>query len=69
MNKDISEYILGFLDGFAFEWFDTLDKGNQPFRWQEFEAAFRGKFIPREHIQTAMDKYLVVYFNNRVRSN
>ena len=60
MNKDISEYVLGFLDGFAFEWFDTLDKGNQPFRWQEFEAVLRGKFIPREHIQMAMDKYLVI---------
>jgi hypothetical protein len=28
-------------------WFETLDKGRVDFRWVEFEAAFRDKFIPR----------------------
>lgn len=28
--------------------------------WVEFEAAFREKFIPREYIQQAMDKYLAI---------
>ena len=60
MDKDILEYILGFLDGFAFEWFDTLDKGETPFLWKDFESAFRGKFIPKEHIQMAINKYMAI---------
>src|SRR5204862_7692860 len=60
MDKDISEYILGFLDGFAFEWFDNLDKGDTPFLWKDFESAFRGKFIPKEHIQMAINKYMAI---------
>jgi hypothetical protein len=60
MKEDISEYVLGFLDGFAFEWFDTLDKGDNPFRWEEFESAICSKFIPREHIQMAIDKYMAI---------
>jgi hypothetical protein len=35
-DKDIIEYLLGFLDGFAYGWFD---KGKFDFRWAEFEAA------------------------------
>src|SRR5438046_6005188 len=60
MDKDISEYVLGSLDGFVFEWFDMLDKGKEPFVWEKFESAFRGKFIPKEHIQMAINKYLAI---------
>jgi len=60
MDKDISEYVLGSLDGFAFEWFDMWDKGKEPFVWEKFESAFRGKFIPKEHIQMAINKYLAI---------
>src|SRR5439155_24273768 len=60
MDKDISEYLLGFLDGFAFQWFDTLDKGDTPFLWKNFESAFHGKFIPKEHIQMAINKYMAI---------
>src|SRR5205809_810154 len=60
MDKDISEYILGSLDGFTFEWFDTLDKGETPFLWKDFESAFHGKFIPKEHIQMAINKYMAI---------
>jgi hypothetical protein len=60
MDKDITEYVLGFLDGFAYCWFETLDKGEFEFRWVEFEAVFRDKFIPREYIQQALDKYLAI---------
>jgi hypothetical protein len=35
-DKDITEYVLGFLDGFAYRWFETLDKGRDDFRWVEF---------------------------------
>jgi hypothetical protein len=38
-DKDIIEYVLGFLDGFVYRWFETLDKGKFDFRWAEFEAA------------------------------
>ena len=37
-----------------------MDKGRDNFRWIEFEAAFRDKFIPREYIQQTLDKYLVI---------
>ena len=60
MNKDISEYILGFLDGFAFEWFDILDKSEESFLWKDFESAFHRKFIPKEHIQMAINKYMAI---------
>ena len=59
------EYVLGFLDGFAYRWFEALDKGDTPFRWKEFEATFRSKFIPREHIQLSMKKYLAIKQNGR----
>ena len=60
MKKDISEYVLEFLDGFAFEWFDTLDKGEEPFLWKDFESAFREKFIPKEYIQMTISKYMII---------
>ena len=28
MGKDIAEYVLGFLDGFAYRWFEALEKGD-----------------------------------------
>ena len=65
MDADITEYVLGFLKGFAYRWFEALDKGNQAFRWQEFESAFRTKFIPREHVQMALTKYLAIKQNGR----
>jgi hypothetical protein len=40
MDKDIVEYVLGFLDGFAYRWFEAMDKGDTHFRWKEFETAF-----------------------------
>ncbi|TMI83036.1 MAG: hypothetical protein E6H10_08600 [Bacteroidetes bacterium] len=66
MDDDIVEYVLGFLDGFAYRWFEVLDKGNTPFRWKEFEATFRSKFIPREHIQRRM---VVLYQNSLSRES
>ena len=65
MDDDIVEYVLGFLDGFAYRWFEALDKGEIPFRWKEFEAAFRTKFIPREHVQLSMKRYLAIKQNGR----
>ena len=65
MDEDITEYILGSLEGFAFDWFETLDKGNTPFRWQEFETAFRKKFIPRDHVQISLRKYGAIKQNGR----
>src|SRR5215510_9436233 len=49
----------------AYRWFEALDKGDKPFRWEEFEAIFRRKFIPREHIQLSMKKYLAIKQNRR----
>src|SRR5436190_11399458 len=60
MEDNIVEYVLGFLEGFAFHWFDALDKGETPFHWKEFETAFRTKFIPCEHIQLSMKRYLAI---------
>ena len=50
MKEDISEYLLRFLDGFAFEWFDILDKDEESFLWKNFKAIFQGKFISTEYI-------------------
>jgi hypothetical protein len=30
-DKDIIEYVLGFLDGLTYRWFETLDKGKFDF--------------------------------------
>ena len=57
MDGDIAEYVLAFLDGFAYTWFDNLDKGSTPYLWKDFEAAMRKKFIPFSHIQKAITKY------------
>ena len=65
MEDDISEYVTFFLDGFAYKWFETLDKGDKPFLWKDFEEVFRKKFIPREHIQQALNKYLAVKQDGR----
>jgi Retrotransposon gag protein len=58
MESDISEYVLGYLDGFAYKWFEALNKGTEPFLWKHFEEKFRGKFIPREHVQLSMNSYI-----------
>src|SRR5437667_6140659 len=60
LKKDITEYVLGFLDGFAYKWLETLDKGDKSFTWRKFERKFREKFIPPEHFQIAIDKYLAI---------
>ena len=60
LDKDISEYLFSFLDGYAYRWFETLNKGEEPFSWERFESAFRKKFIPREYIQKAVKKYLEI---------
>jgi hypothetical protein len=60
IGRDITRYVLGFLDGFEYRWFETLDKGRDDFSWIEFEAAFRDKFIPREYIQQTLDKYFAI---------
>jgi hypothetical protein len=31
MEGDIAEYAATFFDGFAYTWFDNLDKGDEPF--------------------------------------
>ena len=63
MEDDIVEYVFGFLDGFAYRWFETLDKGDEPFHWKDFEAAFRTKFIPGEHVQFSLKRYLAIKQN------
>jgi hypothetical protein len=65
MTADISEYVLGFLDGFAFEWLDNLDKGRDDYRWTDFEKDFRAKFVPLEHQQEALRKYTKIRQGNR----
>ena len=65
MDDDISEYVLGFLDGFAFEWFELLDKGRETFKWNDFETAFRQKFIPKGHRQAAINKYITIKQGDR----
>ena len=65
MEKDIVEYVLGSLDGFAYRWFEALDKGENHFRWKEFETAFRTKFIPHDHVQLSIKKYLAIKQNGR----
>lgn len=57
LDGDIAEYAGAFLDGFAYTWFENLDKGNVPFLWKNFEAVMRKKFIPFAHIQRAITKY------------
>ena len=64
IEYDISEYVAFFLDGFAYK-FDNLDKGNKPYLLRDFEEVFRRKFIPREHIQQALNKYLAVKQDGR----
>src|SRR4030095_11756460 len=59
------EYVLGSLDGFAYDWFEALNKGDTPFRWKEFEAAFRAKFVPRDHVQISLRKYTTIKQNGR----
>ena len=65
MRKDISEYIPSFLDGFAYRWFAALDKGTESYKWRHFEKAFRKKFIPREHIQQSLNRYLAIKQDGR----
>ena len=60
LKKDITEYVLGFLDGFAYKWLESLEKGDKSFTWKRFERKFREKFIPPEHFQIAIDKYLAI---------
>src|SRR5216117_835424 len=60
LKKDITEYVLGFLDGFAYKWLETLDKGDKSFTWRRFERKFHEKFIPPKHFQIAIDKYLAI---------
>src|SRR5438552_2477106 len=60
LKKDITEYVLGFLDGFAYKWLETLDKGDKSFNCRRFEGKFCEKFIPPEHVQIAIDKYLAI---------
>src|SRR5437762_3140016 len=60
LKKDVTEYVLGFLDGFAYKWLESLDKGDKSFTWRKFERKFREKFIPPEHFQIAIDKYLAI---------
>ena len=64
MEDDIAEYATAFLDGFAYTWFDNLDKGNTPYLWKNFEAAMRKKFIPFSHIQKAITKYMAIKQTN-----
>ena len=49
LKKDISEYVLGFLDSFAYKWLESLEKGDKSFTLRRFERKFREKF-----------KYLVI---------
>jgi hypothetical protein len=32
MDADIVKYVLGFLSGFAYDWFEAMDKGDTPFK-------------------------------------
>jgi hypothetical protein len=67
MDGDIAEYAAAFLDGFAYRWFEALDKGrwNEKFGWSQFESAIRTKFIPRNYIQQAMKRYHAIKQNGR----
>src|SRR5436305_1385799 len=60
LKKDITEYVLRFLDGFAYKWLESLDKRDKSFTWRKFERKFHEKFIPPEHFQIAIDKYLAI---------
>jgi hypothetical protein len=60
VDKDITEYVLGFLNRFAYHWFETLHIGKDDFHWIEFEVVFHDKFIPHEYIRQAMGKYLAI---------
>ena len=67
MEDDISEYAAAFLDGFAYNWFENLNKGrrSEKFRWEHFESAVRTKFIPRNYIQQAIKRYHALKQNGR----
>ena len=67
MEDDISEYAAAFLDGFAYNWFESLNKGkrSEKFRWEHFESAIRKKFIPRNYIQQAITRYHAIKQNGR----
>lgn len=67
MEDDISEYVAAFLDGFAYNWFETLDKGkrSEKFLWEHFESAVRKKFISRNYIQQAITRYHAIKQNGR----
>src|SRR5438046_9001947 len=60
MQKDISEYMPAILDGFAYHWFEVMDRGDKAFKWKHFEKVFRKKFIPWEYIQQVIDRYLAI---------
>src|SRR5213083_295025 len=60
LKRDITEYALGFLDGFAYKWLESLDKRDKSFTWRRFERKFHEKFIPPKHFQIAIDKYLAI---------
>src|SRR5436190_22595444 len=60
LKKDITEYVLGFLDGFAYKWLESLEKGDKSFTWKRFKRKFHKKFIPPKYFQIAIDKYLAM---------
>jgi Retrotransposon gag protein len=47
-----------FLGGYTLAWLETLDKRKDLFSWDNFEKVFCAKFIPTEHYQTTMTKYV-----------
>jgi RNase H-like domain found in reverse transcriptase/Integrase zinc binding domain/Retrotransposon gag protein/Retroviral aspartyl protease/Reverse transcriptase (RNA-dependent DNA polymerase)/Chromo (CHRromatin Organisation MOdifier) domain/Zinc knuckle len=60
MKKDIAEYVLAFLDGFAFHWFDNLEKGKGAYKWEAFDRDIRAKFIPIEYSQMMLERYMKI---------
>jgi hypothetical protein len=58
MEDDISEYAAAFLDGFAYTWFENLDKGRQ-------SAKFRGNISSLRSERSRLDGSFLVSIGSR----
>jgi hypothetical protein len=66
MESDISEYTLSYLDGFAFKWFEALNKWPELFLRKHFEEKFRCKFILRYSLKFPSPPYTTFNMNTYI---
>jgi hypothetical protein len=52
---------MGYPDKLGYKWFEASTKAPEPFPRKRFGEKFRGKLIPRQHIQLSMNIDITIY--------